>query len=437
MTTNPTPALLELNHIQQIYTSGERRFTAVQDVNLTVHEGDFMAILGPSGCGKSTLLRIITGLQKPSEGQVLYRSQPLQGVNPHAAIVFQTFALFPWLTVFENVALALKARKIPLNIRTPRALDLIDRVGLDGFETAYPRELSGGMRQKVGFARAMAVEPELLCLDEPFSALDVLSAESLRGELMELWTSGNIPTKAILMVSHSIEEAVFMADRIVVMDKEPGRIVAEVRVELPHPRQRKSEEFQKIVDEVYAILAGQTEAEAIELGSAPGEPGRTRSLPKVSISDLAGLLEYVSELPDDRADIYRLASELSIDSGQVLSLTEATELLGFAHVEKGDITLTSLGETFAEASILARKEIFAARIRRLPLMRWLTTMLTHSENHSLAWDVIQTALGLEFSHAEAEKELEILIDWGRYAEIISYDDDKELIYLELTSQPAK
>jgi NitT/TauT family transport system ATP-binding protein len=434
MTTNNSPALLELSHIQQIYTSGERRFIAVQDVNLTVNEGEFMAILGPSGCGKSTLLRIITGLQKPSEGQVLYRSQPLQGVNPHATIVFQTFALFPWLTVFENVELALKARNIPENIRTPRALDLIDRVGLDGFETAYPRELSGGMRQKVGFARAMAVEPELLCLDEPFSALDVLSAESLRGELMELWTSGSIPTKAILMVSHSIEEAVFMAGRIVVMDKEPGRIIAEVKVELSHPRQRKSEEFQKIVDEVYAILAGQTEAEAIELGSAPGEPGRTRTLPKVSITDLAGLLEYVSELPGDRADIYRLASELSIDSGQVLSLTEAAEILGFAHVEKGDITLTSLGETFAEASILARKEIFATRIRRLPLVRWLTTMLAHSENRSLAWDVIQTALELEFSKDEAEKELDALIDWGRYAEIISYDDDKALVYLETASQ---
>ncbi|MDI6814274.1 MAG: ABC transporter ATP-binding protein, partial [Desulfitobacteriaceae bacterium] len=214
MTTNN--ALLKLRHIHQIYTSGSRRFTAVQDVNLTVFEGEFIALLGPSGCGKSTLLRIITGLQRPSEGKVLYRDQPLEGVNPYASIVFQTFALFPWLTVLENVELALKARNVPANIRTPRALDLIDRVGLDGFESAYPRELSGGMRQKVGFARAMAVEPELLCLDEPFSALDVLSAESLRNELMELWTTGKIPTKAILMVSHNIEETVFMADRVVV-----------------------------------------------------------------------------------------------------------------------------------------------------------------------------------------------------------------------------
>lgn len=423
-------ALLKLSHVQQIYTSGQRRFTAVQDVNLTVSEGEFVALLGPSGCGKSTLLRIITGLQKPSEGSVLYRDQPLKGVNPHATIVFQTFALFPWLSVFENVDLALKARDIPSNVRTPRSLDLIDRVGLDGFETAYPRELSGGMRQKVGFARAMAVEPELLCLDEPFSALDVLSAESLRGELMELWTTGSIPTKAILMVSHNIEEAVFMADRIVVMDKEPGRIIAEVKVELPHPRQRKSTEFEKVVDEVYAMLAGQTQSESIELGTAPGEQGKTRALPKIAISDLAGLLEHLSELPANRQDIYRLPEELKVDPNHVFILTEAAEILGFAYVEKGDINLTSLGETFAEASIQARKEIFATRIRRLPLVRWLTTMLAHSENHALDWDVIHTALELEFPQDEAEKQLDTLINWGRYAELISYNDDKALVYLE-------
>ncbi|MEW6287436.1 MAG: nitrate/sulfonate/bicarbonate ABC transporter ATP-binding protein [Chloroflexota bacterium] len=431
MATNLTNTpLLKLRHVQQIYASGSKRFTAVQDVNLTIFEGEFVALLGPSGCGKSTLLRIITGLQKPSEGNVLYRDQPLHGVNPHATIVFQTFALFPWLTVFENVDLALKARNIPAEVRTPRAIDLIDRVGLDGFETAYPRELSGGMRQKVGFARAMAVEPELLCLDEPFSALDVLSAESLRGELMELWTSGSIPTKAILMVSHNIEEAVFMADRIVVMDKEPGRIIAEVKVELPHPRQRKSDEFQKVVDEVYGMLAGQTESEAVELGSAPGEQGHTRALPQIAISDLAGLLEYLAELPTDRQDIYRLPEELNVDPNHIFSLTEAAEILGFAYVEKGDIILTSLGETFAEASIQARKEIFATRIRRLPLFRWLTTLLSHSENRALDWDVIQTALELEFPKEEAEKQLDTLINWGRYAELLSYNDDRELVYLE-------
>jgi len=422
--------LLELQNVSQLYGSGEKRFVAVDKVNLSVREGEFVALLGPSGCGKSTLLRIITGLQPASEGTVFYRGQKLSGVNPHASIVFQTFALFPWLTVQENVELALKARGVEADNRRRLALDLIDRVGLDGFENAYPRELSGGMRQKVGFARAMAVEPELLCLDEPFSALDVLSAESLRGELMELWLSGNIPTRAILMVSHNIEEAVFMADRLVVMDKNPGRVVADFEVNLPHPRQRKSLEFQAVVDRTYGILAGQTMTEAEELGSAPGEPGTTRALPEISISDLTGMLEHIYENHKNGADIYRLAEELSIDSDTLLRLTEAAELLRFATIQKGDITLTVLGETFAEASILARKEIFATRIRRLPIFRWIFNLLRSADNQQLKWNVIQTALELEFPPEEAEKQLETVVDWGRYAEVLGYDDKSETIYLE-------
>ncbi|RPJ39383.1 MAG: ATP-binding cassette domain-containing protein, partial [Chloroflexi bacterium] len=337
--------------------------------------------------------------------------------------------------VQENVELALQVRGVPPAIRTTRALDLLDRVGLDGFETAYPRELSGGMRQKVGFARAMAVEPELLCLDEPFSALDVLSAESLRGELMELWSSGSIPTLAILMVSHNIEEAVLMADRIVVMDKDPGRVVHELKVSLPHPRQRKSFEFQAVVDQVYGMLAGQTQPEYIEQGTAPGEPGRTRRLPDIAISDLSGLLERLDEMPRNRSDIYRLEDELGVDSDQLLQLTETAELLGFATIEKGDITLTSLGETFAEASILARKEIFATRIRRMPMIRWLLNMLRAAEKQRLRWDVIQTALELDFPAEEAQQQVETVVEWGRYAEILAYDDDEEMLYLEPNATP--
>ena len=422
--------LLELKHISQIYSTGKRQFYAVQNVDLTLNEDEFAALLGPTGCGKSTLLRIITGLQPPSEGQVLYRGQPLRGVNPHATIVFQTFALFPWLTVQENVEVALKARGVPNKLRTARALDLLDRVGLDGFETAYPRELSAGMRQTVGFARAMAIEPELLCLDEPFSALDALSAEALQGELLELWTSGSIPTRAILMVTHSIEEAVFMADRIVLMDKDPGRVVAELRVDLAHPRQRKDREFLSVVDRVYATLAGQTLPEHAELGTAPGEPGRTRGFPDIAITDLAGLLENLVEMPNGRADLYRLAESIQVNSNQLLSLTEAAELLGFATVAKGDITMTPLGETFADASILARKEIFATRIRRLPIFKWLLSMLSAAERRELDWEVVQTALELEFPPEEAKRQLETAINWGRYAELLAYDDDSELIYLE-------
>jgi NitT/TauT family transport system ATP-binding protein len=219
--------LVRVEHVTQTYSTGPRPFTAIQDVSLSLTEGEFVSLVGPSGCGKSTLLRMVTGLQRPTEGRVWYRGAVLNGVNPHATIVFQSFALFPWLTVQENVEVALKARGMSPKLRPTRALDLLDRVGLDGFENAYPRELSGGMRQKVGFARAMAVEPELLCMDEPFSALDVLSAEALRGELLELWTAGKIPTKAILMVTHNIEEAIIMADRILVMEKDPGRVIDE------------------------------------------------------------------------------------------------------------------------------------------------------------------------------------------------------------------
>lgn len=422
--------LLDLQNIKQVYGTGPRAFTAVEDVSFAVNDGEFVALLGPSGCGKSTLLRIIAGLQKPTAGRVLYRGKPLQGVNPYASIVFQTFALFPWLTVQENVEVALQARGVPAKLRAARAVDLLDRVGLDGFETAYPRELSAGMRQKVGFARAMAVEPELLCLDEPFSSLDVLSADALRGELLELWLSGNIPTRAMLMVTHDIEEAVFMAGRVILMEKSPGRVITDISIPLAQPRAKKEPRFLEIVDRIYSILAGQTQPEHVELGTAPGEPGRTRALPHITINDLTGLLEHLSDLPGNRADLYQLAQDLKVNSDQLLSLTEAAELLGFATVAHGDITLTALGETFAEASILARKEIFATRIRRLPIFRWLLTMLRKAEKHQLKWEVVQTALELEFPEEEAYRQLDTAVDWGRYAEILAYEDASEVIYLE-------
>jgi NitT/TauT family transport system ATP-binding protein len=422
--------LVHVDHVTQTYASGTHQFTAIQNVTLTLKTGEFVSLLGPSGCGKSTLLRMITGLQKPTAGRVLYRGRVLTGVNPFATIVFQSFALFPWLTVQENVEVALKARGMSPRLRPSRALDLLDRVGLDGFENAYPRELSGGMRQKVGFARAMAVEPELLCMDEPFSALDVLSAEALRGELLELWTTGKIPTKAILMVTHNIEEAVLMADRIVVMEKDPGRVIAEVPVPLAHPRHRKAAECQALVDQTYGLLAGQTKTEPEELGTAPGEPGKTRELPNVTVNELAGFLEHLAALRTHRADIFRLAEELHMDSDRVLRLAEGAARLGFVVVDHGDISETPLGETFAEASIQARKEIFATRIRRVPIVNWLLNMLQAADRHELEADVVQSALGLEFPPDAAEKQLAIAIDWGRYAELIAYDHGAGMIYLE-------
>ena len=423
-----TDHLLELQNVSKVYKLGAKEFVAFRDVNLSLKPGEFACLLGPSGCGKSTLLRIITGLDTATTGRVLYRSQPLRGVNPHATIVFQTFALYPWLTVQENVEIALKARGASPTARRDRALTLIDTVGLDGFESAYPRELSGGMRQKVGFARAMAVEPELLCLDEPFSALDVLSAEALRGELLELWLTKSMPTQAVLMVTHSIEEAVLMAERILVMGKDPGHIVTEIAVTLRHPRHRKDTAFQGIVDKVYAAVAGQTKPEPDTLGTAPGQPGLTRQLPRARLNALAGLLEKLSG-DGGQADLYRMGGELALKLDDLLPIVEVGDLLGFLTVQEGDLSLTTLGQAYAEASILARKEIVAGRVLRLPMIVWIYETLRRDDDQRVAWDYFYDELQADFGDL-TEQQLEIAVSWGRHAELFAYDDHAGELYLE-------
>src|SRR5512144_1663601 len=428
-TANGATDLLVLKEVTRLYGTGPQAYVAVQDVNLTVREGEFVSLLGPSGCGKSTLLRIVTGLSSATAGTVFYRGAPVLDVNPHATIVFQTFALYPWLTVEENVEVALKASGIPERERRERALKLIDMVGLDGFERAYPRELSGGMRQKVGFARAMAVEPQLFCLDEPFSALDVLSAEALRGELLELWISKSIPTEAILMVTHNIEEAVFLADRIIVMEKDPGRVLAEVEVTLHHPRNRKDTAFQALVDKVYALVAGRTEPETEALGTAPGTPGQTKALPAAVFNRLAGLLEAVDAEQGNQVDLYRLAEDLKLELDDILPIVEGAEILGFATVDQGDIRLTPLGEAFATASIVARKEILAGRVMRLPIIRWIYETLQKDDNQRIAEDYFIEQLQADFGDF-AKEQLDIAVDWGRYADLFAYDEGSGELFLE-------
>ncbi len=423
-----TDHLLELQSVTKAYRLETREFLAVQDINLRIRPGEFVCLLGPSGCGKSTLLRMIAGLNAATSGVISYHGQPLRGVNPHTTIVFQTFALYPWLTVQGNVEIALKARGVPAELRTERALKLIDTVGLDGFESAYPRELSGGMRQKVGFARAMAVEPELLCLDEPFSALDVLSAEALRGELMELWLKKKIPTKAILMVTHNIEEAVLMADRIVIMGKDPGHIVTEIAVTLRQPRQRKDTSFQNLVDRVYGAVAGQSKPKEEALGTRPGQPGVTRALPNAPLSAVAGLLEKLVE-EGGRVDLYRISGALVLDLDDLLPIVEAGDLLGFMTVHEGDLLLTPLGRTYADATILARKAIIAGRVLRLPMIAWLYETLQQDDNRRVAWDYFREELEADFGDL-SEKQLDIAIGWGRHAELFAYDDNAAELYLE-------
>jgi NitT/TauT family transport system ATP-binding protein len=420
--------LLDLQAVAKAYRLESKEFIAVRDVNLCVRSGEFVCLLGPSGCGKSTLLRIIAGLNAATAGVVCYNGEPLRGVNPHTTIVFQTFALYPWLTVLDNVEIALKARGVPPEQRRKRALELLDVVGLDGFESAYPRELSGGMRQKVGFARAMAVEPELLCLDEPFSALDVLSAEALRGELMELWLKKKIPTKAILMVTHNIEEAVFMADRIVIMGKDPGHIVSEILVTLRHPRQRKDTAFQSVVDKVYAAVAGQSKPKEEALGTRPGQPGATRRLPNSQLSALAGLLErLVAE--GGRVDLYRMGGDLVLELDDLMPIVEAGDLLGFITVSEGDLLLTPLGRAYAAASILARKAIIAGRVLRLPVIAWIYETLQRDDDQRVARDYFREQLENDFGDA-AEKQLDVAIHWGRHAELFAYDANARELYME-------
>ena len=414
--------LLDVEGVGKTYGLPPRTFTALRGVSMSILPGQFVCLLGPSGCGKSTLLRIVTGLAAPTSGRVLYAGAPLSGINPHATIVFQSFALYPWLTVEQNVELPLKARGLGAAERRAKAVKLLDTVGLDGFESAYPRELSGGMRQKVGFARAMAVEPELLCLDEPFSALDVLSAEALRGELMELWHGHSMPMKAILMVTHNIEEAVMMADRILVMTRDPGRIVAEVAVTLKHPRRRKDTAFQALADDVYTLVAGGARPEAEEKRPA------SRRLPRARLNALAGLVETLF-VEGGHADLYRLSGELQLELDDVLPIVDAAELLGLLSVEQGDLHLTALGETYADASILARKELIAGRVLRLPAITRIYDALKTDDDQRIDRSYFVEKFRSEFGE-KAEEELETALALGRFAELFGYDRGSNELFLE-------
>src|SRR3954470_14646315 len=340
----------------------------LERVDFTLRDGEIVAILGKSGAGKSTFLRILAGLVEPSEGRVEYRGMPVEGPVRGVAMVFQSFALFPWLTVLGNVELGLEAQGIPAAERRRRAVEAIDQIGLDGFENAYPKELSGGMRQRVGFARALVVEPDILLLDEPFSQLDVLTAETLRNDLTELWVQRRIPTKGIVLVSHNIEEAVEMADRVLIFGSDPGRINAEIRVPLPRPRDWESPAFRQIVDQVYTLLTTVPGRDG-RRGAKPEPIGIGHRLPDAAVQQLSGLIDTLTEAPyHGRADLPHLADEENLVMDELFPLIETLQLLAFAHVSGGDIELTPHGRAYANADMLARKQIFAeALLKHVPL----------------------------------------------------------------------
>jgi len=425
-TSTSLEPIIEARGLEKFYPQPDgTRIQVISPTDIAVYPGQIIALLGPSGCGKSTMLRMLTGLSPTSAGSVYWHGQPVRDEAPNVSIVFQSFALFPWLTVIENVEAPLEARGVAEFERHKRALRIIDAVGLDGFESAYPKELSGGMKQRVGVARALVVEPEVLFMDEPFSALDVLTAETLRGELLELWLGKKIPTRAIFIVTHNIEEAVILADRIIVLGRNPAHIHAQFAVDLPHPRNHKDARFVELVDLIYRALTRQDHPETTTPGAhAAAEAGSARRpimLPHTRPGGMAGLLEILAD-QGGRADLHVLADELSLEVDALLPAVDTASLLGMLRVEEGDAIITPDGLAFAQGDIQERKAIFRrAALANIPLLRQMEQSLKAKSNRTLPAEFFQDLLDEHFSEEEAHRQLETAIQWGRYAELFDYD----------------
>jgi NitT/TauT family transport system ATP-binding protein len=444
-------AIIEGREIEKSYPQGDgTRIQVVGVTNLAIEAEKIVALLGPSGCGKSTLLRMLSGLSQPSSGDILWHGKPLNGQMPNVAIVFQSFALFPWLTVLENVEAPLEARGVGAVERRKRALRMLDTVGLDGFETAYPKELSGGMKQRVGFARALVVEPEVLFMDEPFSALDVLTAENLRGELMELWLSKKMPTSAIFIVTHNIEEAVMLADRIMVLGRNPARIRSDFNVRLSHPRDRKSSRFVELVDYIYKVMTepdvehtlpdAEATAEIIlppgglKKQEAPVRTAKYQMLPHARVGGIAGMLEILHDR-GGREDLFRLSEDLVMDVEDLLPILEACVLLGFARLTEGDVQITPQGVRFADADIQGRKVLFReAALEHVTILKQIDSILKRKSDHSISDEFFHDILDEHFAEDEVLRQLETAINWGRYAELFDYDRETGRL-IHTTEQP--
>jgi NitT/TauT family transport system ATP-binding protein len=426
---NPNP-LLDIRGVCKTFPKASGELVVLDRIDMRLNEGEIVGLLGRSGSGKSTLLRAIAGLAAPTNGTVLYRGEKIDGPAHGIAMVFQSFALFPWLTVLGNVQLGLDALGVPEDEARRRSLAAIDLIGLDGFESALPRELSGGMRQRVGFARALVVDPTILLMDEPFSALDVLTAETLRTDFLDLWIERRTPIRGVLLVTHNIEEAVFMCDRVIVFASNPGRVQAEIRIALPHPRDRLSAAFRQTVDEIYGLMTARPVP--APSGARPLGPPIAQHINRVSTNRLAGLLETVAAAPyQGRADLPRVGAELQLELDDLLAAAEALQQLGFAEVAAGDIMLTAAGRAYADADTQARKRIFAEHlIKNLPLAGHIRRVLEERPNRRAPRIRFETELEDHLSEDYAEETLDTVINWGRYAELFAYDDQSQWFSLE-------
>ena len=425
------PLLTVRNCRQSYHKEASADLVVLDDVELTLEEGEIVGLLGRSGSGKSTLLRIVSGLLKPTAGEVKWRGKELRGPAEGVAMVFQSFALFPWLTVQENVELGLEALGVRKDEREERTEAAIDLIGLGGYDTAYPKELSGGMRQRVGLARALVVHPDLLLMDEPFSALDVLTAETLRTDLIDLWVDKKLPVKSILIVTHNIEEAVLLCDRILVFSSNPGRVAHELRVPFAHPRNRFDPAFRQLVDDIYGIMTRRAPKEVLAVPAAV-PTGFATPLHPVGTNLMSGLIETLHNPPyDGRADLPALAAALQYEADELLPLGETLGMLGFAVLEEGDLILSEMGRKFAEAETEDRKVIFAAQLRaHVPLISAITTVINQRSNHRASAVRFRDELEDHMSPEYAEETLRTVIAWGRYAELFEYDEEAQQFGLE-------
>ncbi len=424
--------ILEVRDIQKSFNRREQAEILVLDkTSLTLNEGEIVCLLGKSGSGKSTLLRIIAGLIQPSRGFRFYKQEPAVGSVPNLSMVFQNFALLPWMSVLENVELGLESTSLSTKDKKDKALQAIDMVGLDGFESAYPRELSGGIAQRVGLARALVGNPEVMLLDEPFSALDILTAENLRGDLINLWTSKKTNLKTMLIVTHNIEEAVYMADRILIFGSDPGNIRAEMKVSLAHPRDDKEAQLEKLVDQVYQTIS-EVNFQTKKTGSKFKTIMVSHRLPSVAVSNITGLLEFlVSSEGLDNVELSEVADEMHLGLDEMLPVAEAIEILRFASVSSGRFNLTSIGDNFAKASILDQKKIFARQLLdHIPIAAYVRETLERAQDHTMHESDLLSVLQDQLSEVASRRVLRTIVDWGRYAELFAYNVNSGVLNLE-------